>query len=84
MRMLIVSLCLAMLAAGCANMQSGGATAERQDVLYSCNCGPDCKCNTLQLSHESWQLYLRAKPSNGGDVLAKVGKAAKPYFCRMR
>ena len=25
------------------------AAEERQDVLYTCNCGPECKCNTVSI-----------------------------------
>ena len=39
------------LVAGCAAQQTKTAATppqpDRQDVLYTCNCGPQCKCNTV-------------------------------------
>lgn len=73
MRILVVGLCLAMLMAGCASMQSGGATADRQDVLYSCNCGPDCKCNTLSTKAGNCAC---GEPLKWGHVLKVEGSEA--------
>ena len=36
--------------AGCATMgtsETSGKEGDRQDVLYTCNCGPQCDCNTV-------------------------------------
>lgn len=35
------------LAAGCASKRGTGAPGGRQDVLHTCNCGPQCKCNVV-------------------------------------
>ena len=44
---IIFGICLSILFAGCASMQTASPQADRQDVLYTCNCGPQCKCNTV-------------------------------------
>lgn len=38
---------LTLLLTGCAAMQTATSDAERNDVLYTCNCGPDCNCNSV-------------------------------------
>ena len=49
-RYVFVGLLMAILA-GCAAMETETATTpaqpDRQDVLYTCNCGPQCNCNTV-------------------------------------
>ncbi len=57
MRIWIIGLSLIMLIAGCTGTQNEETAATgmpdedtaavRQDVLYYCNCGPECTCNTL-------------------------------------
>jgi len=44
---LFTTVMLVMLLSGCAAKQTASADADRQDVLYTCNCGPECKCNTV-------------------------------------
>ncbi|MBU0485277.1 MAG: hypothetical protein KKB30_12290 [Proteobacteria bacterium] len=34
---------------GCSGMKMGGGSDDRQDVLYTCNCGPQCKCNSMSI-----------------------------------
>ena len=46
-KIIFYSISLAILLAGCAQMQTTGLQDDRQDVLYTCNCGPQCKCNTV-------------------------------------
>jgi hypothetical protein len=64
MIMLLLGGCLLLLATGCTcpmgkPQQSkegqrmghqGKQTQQRQDVLYTCNCGPGCTCNTVSTS----------------------------------
>lgn len=45
MRLFLV-LCLVGLAGACAGMQTT-ERSDRQDVLYACNCGPQCECNSM-------------------------------------
>jgi hypothetical protein len=46
---LLLTICASVLLTAC--MTTGPATTqeERRDVLYSCNCGPQCKCNSVSL-----------------------------------
>jgi len=46
-RMLTVVLLTALLFISLSTDGSAAAEEERQDVLYTCNCGPACKCNTV-------------------------------------
>ena len=47
-----ILLAMCVVLAGCASMHTHETTAKnddgaRSDVLYTCNCGSDCKCNTV-------------------------------------
>ena len=44
---LFIGLCLTVLCVGYVTAQSASPSSDRQDVLYTCNCGPDCKCNSV-------------------------------------
>jgi len=44
---LIATAFLVVLLNGCAAVQTAGTETDRQDVLYTCNCGPECKCNSV-------------------------------------
>ena len=46
-RSLVFVLFVALLAISFSPAGSTTAKEERQDVLYTCNCGPECKCNTV-------------------------------------
>lgn len=46
-KLFIAGIFLTLFIAGCAAMQQTAMEPERQDVLYTCNCGPQCKCNTV-------------------------------------
>ena len=46
-KLLLIGACLSLLFAGCASTKATSTKAERKDVLYTCNCGPQCKCNTV-------------------------------------
>jgi hypothetical protein len=64
MRIWIVGVCLAVLIFGCtgnrtdnaeteapdAATQAVDAAAVRHDVLYTCDCGPECDCKTVRLA----------------------------------
>lgn len=44
---LVLGLCLTLFLAGSVYADMAAPSSDRQDVLYTCNCGPDCKCNTV-------------------------------------
>lgn len=73
MRYLIFGLCLAVLVVGCVSKKSVDVAADRQDILYSCNCGPDCKCNTLSTNDGNCSC---GKPLKWGHVLKVEGSEA--------
>jgi hypothetical protein len=43
---LLIGLCLSVIGVGYVTAQSAAPSSERHDVLYTCNCGPECKCNS--------------------------------------
>ena len=47
LRLLLIGTCLAILFVGCTSMKPMSSQGDRQDVLYTCNCGPQCQCNTV-------------------------------------
>ena len=65
--------------AGCAAMQTAdtsdtaGAQADRQDVLYTCNCGPQCKCNSMSTKPGNCAC---GSPMKWGHVLRVEGNEA--------
>lgn len=46
-RNLVLSVAVLLLLAGCASMGLSKTETARTDVLYTCNCGPGCQCNTV-------------------------------------
>ncbi len=46
-RIMVLGIFVAALFAGCASMRTATSEEERQDVLYYCDCGAKCKCNTV-------------------------------------
>lgn len=54
MRIWIIAMCLAAILVGCSGTpvesESQSENGVRRDVLYFCNCGPECDCNTLSTS----------------------------------
>ena len=44
---LLIGICLSVLTVGYVTAQSATPSSDRQDVLYTCNCGAECKCNTV-------------------------------------
>jgi len=73
---LLVGILMAILT-GCAAMETETAATpdqpDRQDVLYTCNCGEQCKCNTV--STEPGNCACGA-PLKWGHVLKVEGNEA--------
>jgi len=55
-----------------------GAESRRMDVLYSCNCGPGCKCSTLA---KTPGLCSCGKPLAWGHVVRVEGDEALLCTC---
>ena len=64
---------------GCAAMQTASTQADRQDVLYTCNCMPGCKCNTV--STQPGKCACGA-PLKWGHVLKVEGNEAILCQCK--
>lgn len=47
MKVLLMALCFTSLCLGYVVAQETASNEDRQDVLYACNCGPECKCNSV-------------------------------------
>ena len=54
------------------------ADGPRQDVLYSCNCGPECKCNSVSIKPGNCAC---GKPMKWGHVLKIEGTQAILCTC---
>ncbi len=46
-KLLFLGICLTFLLTGCVTTKPAATAEERHDVLYTCNCGPQCKCNSM-------------------------------------
>jgi hypothetical protein len=76
----LVGLALLGLSA-CAGMQTQGApkaAAARQDVLYTCACGPECKCNSMSTKPGKCNC---GKEMKWGHVLRVEGNEALLCTC---
>jgi len=70
--------CLTLLLAACVAKQPESAQmaapqAERHDVLYTCNCGPQCKCNSMSTKPGNCKC---GQPMKWGHVLKIEGNEA--------
>lgn len=62
-----------------APMAPAAEDAARRDVLYSCNCGPACKCNTLSTAPGNCAC---GKPLVWGHVIKVEGDEALLCTCK--
>ena len=67
------------LIAGCASMKTAGTQAERHDVLYFCDCGPQCKCNTVSTKPGKCAC---GEPLRWGHVIKMEGNVAVVCQCK--
>ena len=73
----------ALLFAGCAHNESmehgmSGDTGARTDVLYSCACGPECKCGSVSTKPGNCKC---GKPMEWGHVVQIEGDTALVCTC---
>lgn len=69
--------CLLLVLAGCATKQTH-VHSGRTDVLYSCDCGPSCECNTLATKPGKCTCGV---PLKWGHVLKVEGNEALLCQC---
>ncbi|TAN42131.1 MAG: hypothetical protein EPN25_03685 [Nitrospirae bacterium] len=55
------------------------ADEQRQDVIYYCNCGPECKCNSVDVKPGDCKC---GKPMKWGHVLKVDGDVASVCTCK--
>lgn len=67
-----------LLVAGCAGMHAAGMGEKRTDVLYTCDCGADCKCNSMSTEPGNCTC---GKPMKWGHVLRIEGTKAVLCQC---
>ena len=65
--------------AGCAAMETADTGDSRQDILYTCNCGPQCKCNTVSIEPGKCAC---GTPLKWGHVVKTDGNEA--LLCRCK
>lgn len=77
MKIMLLGMSLAMLIAGCAphthTMKTTDTSGDRHDVLYTCNCGPQCKCNTVSTTPGNCAC---GAPLKWGHILKVEGNEA--------
>lgn len=66
------------LVAGCAGMTTTATDEARTDVLYTCDCGPQCKCNSMSTQPGDCKC---GKPMKWGHVLKIEGNEAILCMC---
>lgn len=82
---LLLAICVSVLMTGCCCMTKGrcpagsAAQEERHDILYSCNCGPQCKCNSVSLKPGNCQCD---SPLAWGHVIKVEGNEAILCQCK--
>lgn len=78
--LLMIAVCLSFLSAGCVTTKPA-ATAEqaRHDVLYTCNCGPQCKCNSVSTQAGNCRC---GQPMKWGHVVRVEGNEALLCQCK--
>ena len=59
-------------------MVSAKAAEERHDVLYTCDCGPQCKCNSMSTKPGDCKC---GKPMKWGHVIKTEGNDAILCMC---
>lgn len=81
----IIGICLAALIFGCTGTQTedtagqpADSAAERQDVLYTCDCGPECNCKTVSTTAGNCDCD---KPLAWGHVVKIEGTEALLCQC---
>lgn len=70
--------CLLLLVVGCAATKSIAAGEARKDVLYTCNCGDQCKCNSVSTTPGNCKC---GKPMKWGHLLKMEGNEALICQC---
>ena len=77
---LILAVGLAAVLLGCAGMPpSGTSGGDRSDVLYSCNCGPQCKCNSVSVDPGNCKCGV---PLKWGHILKVEGDETLLCQCK--
>jgi len=75
---LLVTLTVAMLFTACAPSATPKASAERSDVIYFCDCGDACQCNSVSTTPGPCQC---GKPMKWGHVVKVEGDEVLVCTC---
>jgi hypothetical protein len=67
------------LVASCAGLTTTSKEEARTDVLYTCNCGPECNCNSVSTHPGNCKC---GKPMIWGHVLKIEGNEALVCTCK--
>ena len=80
-KIVVISVALTSLCVGYVAAQSD--SSKSQEVVYSCNCGPDCKCNTTSNQPGKCTCGVPMKAGNviaeenGEAILCQCGEGCK-------
>ena len=69
----IVFFAACVLIIGLGSAQANSTDSERRDVLYTCNCGPECTCNSVSTQPGDCSC---GKPMKWGHVIKTEGNEA--------
>lgn len=77
-KLLFAGIFLSLLFVGFAAKQSLAAAEARKDVIYACNCGDQCKCNSVSTTPGKCKC---GSPMKWGHVLKTEGNEALVCQC---
>ena len=78
-KLLLMWACASFLFSGCVTTPPATTQDERHDVLYTCNCGPQCKCNSVSTMPGNCKC---GSPLKWGHVIKTEGDEAILCTCK--
>jgi len=78
-KLLLMWVCALFLFSGCVTTPPATTQDERHDVLYTCNCGPQCKCNSVSTAPGNCKC---GSPLKWGHVIKVEGDEALLCTCK--
>ncbi len=78
-KLLLIGVCATFIFSGCVTTPPAATQDDRHDVLYSCNCGAQCKCNSVSLKPGNCSC---GSPLQWGHVIKVEGNEAILCTCK--
>jgi len=77
-QIMVVMVCMMFVFSGCGAKNTADSSGHRSDVLYTCDCGPECKCNSVSTTPGNCSC---GKPMKWGHILKVEGNEAIVCQC---